>query len=65
MNNLLEFDYGDFDKETIQLYLDTIYKIDSISMLNPPEKIFKLLKLAEFLKWEGKNMVSGTVLGFS
>ena len=62
MNNLLEFDYTDFDKETIQLYLETIYKVDKASDASSPKKrskqIFKLLKLVEFLKWEGKNMVS-------
>ena len=57
-NDELIFDYTQFDKATVQLFLDVVYKIDNLDQLG----IVPLLKLAEFLKWEGKNMFSGTVL---
>ena len=57
-NDELIFNYTQFDKATVQLYLDVVYKTDSVDHLC----ILSLLKLAEFLKWEGKNMFSGIVL---
>ena len=62
MNNLLEFDYTDFEKNTIKFYLDTIYKDNDKWEENRSERILKLLKLVEFLKWEGKNVVSGIAI---
>ena len=57
-NEDLKFNYEDFDRSTIQLFLDTVYKIDNVDQLD----ISSLLKLAEFLKWEGKNVFSDSVL---
>ena len=62
MNNLLEFDYTDFEKNTIKFYLDTIYKDNDKWEENRSDRILKLLKLVEFLKWEGKNMISGNAI---
>ena len=63
MKNCLEFDYTDFDKGTVDFFLDTVYNIKcSEWQLDPCKEILRLLKLVEFLKWEGKNMVSGIVL---
>ena len=65
MNNQLEFDYTDFDKETLKLFLDTVYNVSFRDWpLAPSKEIFRLLKLVEFLKWEGKNMISGSVQPF-
>ena len=62
MNNRLEFDYTDYDKETVGFYLDVVYNVKSSGWeLEPSKEIFRLLKLVEFLKWEGKNLISGSV----
>ena len=60
-NEDLKFNYEDFDRSTIQLFLDTVYKIDNVDQLD----ISSLLKLAEFLKWEGKNVFSDSVLTYT
>ena len=60
-NEDLKFNYEDFDRSTIQLFLDTVYKIDNVDQLD----ILSLLKLAEFLKWEGKNVFSDSVLTYT
>ena len=60
-NNELIFDYTQFDKQTVQLFLDAVYKTDNVNQLG----IVPLLKLIEFLKSEGKNMFSGTVFSSS
>ena len=60
-NEDLKFNYEDFDRSTIQLFLDTVYKIDNVDQLD----IVSLLKLAEFLKWEGKNVFSDSVLTYT
>ena len=57
-NDCLMFNYTEFDKATIKLYLDTVYKVDNVDGL----EIVSLLKLARFLKWEGKNIFSGRML---
>ena len=57
-NDELIFNYSQFDKATVQLFLDAVYKIDNVRELS----IVKLLKLAEFLKWENKNMFSGSLV---
>ena len=53
----LEFDYTEYCKKTVENYVDAVYDILQMSKLSLVEH----LELVKFLKWEGKNMISGTV----
>lgn len=57
-NEPLEFDYEDFDYETVSTYLNVVHGIsDAYQALDTVE----LLKLLKFLTFEGKSHVSGKV----